>query len=313
MHQLTRLLQEHYAIHATSITPGTRSLVSKTCVVEAAQAKYFAKLVPVSRYSANLEASLPVLNAMHRLGLQQINYPVATTDGRLSVTLENEILMLFNFIEGEWTFDYSFEKYVELIARVHQITPQLQVSIQRETFSDPYIELFERQLNDLLTSSFTNPHEQELQRVTRLYAAELQTDLQRYKELFPRLRHAHDVEFVLTHGDAPGNILRNDQGELFLIDWDDVMLAPRERDTWFHLGSVEFLPLYRRTFPNYEADQRLYAFYLYRRYVEDLSGAAEQILAPGATDEEKALGLAYFHKDHCWLRPLVRELDGKSI
>lgn len=37
---------------------------------------------------------------------------------------------------------------------------------------------------------------------------------------------------VITHGQPPGGNLIRTAGSLFLIDWDTVALAPRERDLW---------------------------------------------------------------------------------
>jgi spectinomycin phosphotransferase len=43
-------------------------------------------------------------------------------------------------------------------------------------------------------------------------------------------------DLVVTHGEPhPGNLL-NASGELYLVDWDTVALAPRERDLWLVRG-----------------------------------------------------------------------------
>jgi spectinomycin phosphotransferase len=117
---------------------------------------------------------------------------------------------------------------------------------------------------------------------------------------------------VVTHHDAPGNILKDAAGGIYLVDWDDVMLAPRERDTWFHLTTAQdraaFLPVYRRTFPDYDVDERMYAYYMLGRYFEDIEGHIERVLSPETTDEGKAEALGYFHSDRDWLAEPVRSL-----
>jgi hypothetical protein len=54
-----------------------------------------------------------------------------------------------------------------------------------------------------------------------------------------------------------------------LIDWDDLKVAPRERDLWFY----EFAPLiaeYSRFVPRFEINHDLCSFYRTQRFLEDL-------------------------------------------
>ena len=40
--------------------------------------------------------------------------------------------------------------------------------------------------------------------------------------------------YVICHADLhPANLIRDDAGHVFVVDWDDVMLAPKERDFIF--------------------------------------------------------------------------------
>jgi len=304
------LLRRHYGLEPTAVRPGERGYVAETWVVETADEMYFAKLIPISRYSTNIVAALPVQKELHDGGLREMSYPIPTLDGGLSATLENHILVVNNFIDAEWTFDYPFKPFVGLIARLHGAT--VHSPIEPEAFDDPTLPGFERQLDELLRGRFDNPSQLQLQREVAPIRAGLETTLARFRAFIDDVRSGAPPPMVVTHHDAPGNVLKDTAGRIYLVDWDDVMLAPRERDTWFHLTTPQdraaFLPLYRRTFPNYEVDERMYAYYMLARYFEDIEGHIERVLSPETTDEGKTEALGYFRNDRAWLVEPVKAI-----
>jgi spectinomycin phosphotransferase len=96
---------------------------------------------------------------------------------------------------------------------------------------------------------------------------------------------------VITHGDALGNnLITGRDGRLYLIDWDEPMLAPAERDTWFYLHSSAaaeaFLARYRQAFPTHHPDPSRARFYLFRRFFEDLTGYLEHILHNPSVEQQ---------------------------
>jgi spectinomycin phosphotransferase len=304
------LLDRHFGLRPTSIRPGERGYVSETWVVETAGEMYFAKLIPISRYSANIVAALPVQKELHDGGLREMSYPIPTRNGALSATLENHILVVNNFIDAEWTFDYQFEPFVGLIARLHHAV--VRSPVEPETFEDPTLPTFEPQLSELLDGRYDNPSQLELQREVASIRVDLDGLLARFRPLIAEIRASVPPPMVVTHRDAPGNVLKDAAGRIYLVDWDDVMLAPRERDTWFHLTTPadrsRFLPLYRRTFPDYEVDERMYAYYMLARYFEDIEGHIERALSRETNDEGKAEALGYFRSDRAWLEEPIRAL-----
>ena len=297
------LIRTHYGLEPTSIRPAERGYTAETWVVETAGETFFAKLIPISRYSANIVAALPAQKELHDGGFRQMSYPIPTRDGTLSATLDGHILVLNNFIDAAWTFDYPFEPFVELIERLHEAV--ISSPLEPETFEDPTLPTFEPQLDALVEGRVSNASQVELQREVAAIRADVLADLGRYRRLIAGLQSAESPPMLITHHDAPGNVLKDDAGRIYLVDWDDVMLAPRERDTWFHLTTAEdrarFLPLYRRTFPDYEVDERIYAYYMLARYFEDIEGHIERVMSTETTDDGKAEALGYFRADRAWL------------
>ncbi len=107
---------------------------------------------------------------------------------------------------------------------------------------------------------------------------------------------AQTIPNVVCHADLhPGNLLRNRAGLVFVVDWDDVMLAPRERDFIFvgepvdgsaqHSGSP-FFHGYGQT----EIDWIALTYYRYERVVQDLIEYARQVIFREDLSEETNAG-----------------------
>jgi spectinomycin phosphotransferase len=84
----------------------------------------------------------------------------------------------------------------------------------------------------------------------------------------------------ISHTDPHlGNLLVDRQDQLWLIDWDDVTLGPRERDLMFALAGVEFFgpvleeqrAAFQAGYGPTEVNDELLAFYACTRALEDIT------------------------------------------
>src|SRR5207244_6309910 len=78
---------------------------------------------------------------------------------------------------------------------------------------------------------------------------------------------------VICHGDLHArNLIRDQAGQVFVIDWDEVMLAPKERDFIFvrQPHSNAFWEGYGQT----QIDWVALAYFLWERVVQDLMECA---------------------------------------
>ncbi|MFG1945819.1 phosphotransferase enzyme family protein [Nonomuraea sp. NPDC048826] len=103
---------------------------------------------------------------------------------------------------------------------------------------------------------------------------------------------------VVSHGDPHlGNVLLDDDdGGVWLIDWDDAMLAPREWDLMLVLG-LDFFGVTERErawfldgyAPEGEFDRDRFAYYRKARYLEDILLFAQQVRDGHDVDQAMAI------------------------
>jgi spectinomycin phosphotransferase len=88
---------------------------------------------------------------------------------------------------------------------------------------------------------------------------------------------------VICHADLhPGNLLRDRAGRVFVVDWDDLMLAPRERDFIFvgepaHASGRSGSPFFQG-YGETEIDWTLLTYYRYERVIQDLIEDAGHVI-----------------------------------
>lgn len=126
-----------------------------------------------------------------------------------------------------------------------------------------------------------------------------------------RQLQSRPFEYVLCHTDIhAANILVSEAGEIYLVDWDGPLLAPRERDLLFIVGSC----IARHTEPGEEAlffqsygaveiDWTALAYYRYERAIEDLGEVAQRVfwdteMSDEARAREMELAVRLFQPGH---------------
>jgi spectinomycin phosphotransferase len=99
---------------------------------------------------------------------------------------------------------------------------------------------------------------------------------------------------VLCHGDLhTWNVLVDSENHLWIVDWDEAVLAPRERDLMFVVGGIGhglvrphdtewFLQGYGET----GIDPRLLAYYRTAWAVQDIAAYGEEVLLTPALGQE---------------------------
>jgi spectinomycin phosphotransferase len=186
----------------------------------------------------------------------------------------------------QWT------QYGVLLRRVHSAEPpeRLRNALPRRSPVDARIPALAEQLQTRLT---TQEPKDDLE-------AELAAVWQEHQDTITGLIHARPPEpsgpRVVCHADPHlGNVLVDEQ--VHLIDWDDVVLAPREQDLMFMLGGMgslgpttpEELAAFFTGYGDVEPDHDAITYYRHTRALEDVALWAEQALT--GPDREDSLDI----------------------
>ncbi len=144
----------------------------------------------------------------------------------------------------------------------------------------------------------------------KAHRAEIEWLIRRSDELGRRIRGRAEktstLPFVPCHADLHvGNVLVGPDASIWVVDWDEVVLAPPERDLMFVRGSVVAGPVSDREadafesgYGSSEADPLLIAWYRIDWAVQDLADFARRvILDPGLGIATRAAALALFESN----------------
>jgi spectinomycin phosphotransferase len=164
--------------------------------------------------------------------------------------------------------------------------------LRKETF-DPtayaqWVRTFETQHLD--SQQARNVSERALHASWMAHRSTIQTVVTSLEKLAAVLR-SRTFPDVICHADLhPANLLRDRAGHVFIIDWDEVMLAPKERDFIFvrEPQADAFWEGYgQRAF-----DWTVLTYYLWERVVQDLIEYTGQVCFRDDWSEETKADLA---------------------
>lgn len=239
-------------------------------------------------------------------GIQEIIAPFETKSKRYWVDFDEYRMILYPFIEGKDGFEIELtdphrRSLAAALKGIHsaRLPPELKRLIPQETFSAQWrerLKLFQAQVE---TNSYKDPTASKLADFMKSKRSEITHLIRRAEGLALELR-SKPLEFVLCHTDIHGgNILIGDQDDLYIVDWDNPLLAPKERDLMFIGGGIDGIwksareeAVFYEGYGSTEIDFVALAYYRYERIIEDLAVNCEQLLLndEGGADRERALG-----------------------
>lgn len=265
---------------------------------------YFIKV----KRGAQANLSCDIITLLSDTGIKQVITPIKNNH-RQAILCSNDIsLIVFPFIEGQDGFQRNLtaEQWVTLgrtMRKLHdlKVPESMRRLIRRENFSAMWRERV-RELCALIES------EQGQNEITDKFIAFFNSHSSIIHQLIERseqlatLIQDKSPAFVLCHADIHGgNVLIDHNENIYIVDWDDPVMAPKERDLMFIGGGVANVwnkphetSLFYQGYGNVGIDKTILAYYRHERIVEDIAELSQQILFHSISMEEKRMAYQQF-------------------
>ena len=260
--------------------------------------KYFMKL----RYGdfSISSISIPWFLA-EKIGAHIIK-PFKTVSGSLYKKNSDHVMILYPYIQGKSGKVLPFSKnqwikFGKLMSEIHavKLPPELS-DVPCETWNDRWrVQLKEimQGLNEIGTGNMCDNKYSELLNDNKKVITEL---LETAEQLAAQIKK-QKLNYSLCHADIhAGNILiSGETGEFYIVDWDTLMMAPKERDLMFIGGGVANLwnkeeeeAEFYKGYGRYEdVDLSILVYYRCDRIIEDLVVYFNQFFTENVLEENQ--------------------------
>ncbi len=263
---------------------------------------YFVKL----RRGEFDEMTITVPKLLHDQDIKGVIAPIATESQDLWADLDDYKLVVFPFVNGYdgYNIDLLDQNWIEcgkILWAIHTagIPSSIMNQIQRETYSDEWrVQVKQFQVR-IEKETFDDPIASTLAHFLKSKTSRIDELVRRAEKLASVLREQSNP-LVLCHADLhAGNILIDTQGMLFVVDWDTMILAPKERDLMY-VGGGQFMnkrtpqqeiSLFYKGYEDTDIDLIALAYYRYERIVQDIVAYCDEILLTVGDSEDRKVGL----------------------
>lgn len=250
--------------------------------------KYFLKVKKGIIY----EPSVIVPRYLKDEGIDQVVAPIPTKVRKLWEKVDNFALILYPFIDGETRMKVGMSKnqWIEfgtVLKKIHssKLSSELSEQVKKENFSPKWSVLVKELQTKIDSNQFTDSFQKELSLFWKEKKEEIRSIINRMEELGNLLR-TQSLDFVLCHTDIhTANILLDKQNRMFIVDWDNPLLAPKERDLMFVVGAKEeqvFFSGYGKSDINSVA----LAYYRYEWVAQEIGDYGERVFLNNDVGEE---------------------------
>jgi spectinomycin phosphotransferase len=234
--------------------------------------------------------NMPALVVPHFLrarGIQQAVAPIRTLRGEGWQPLGAFHLVLYPFIAGRSGMqggmrDQHWHELGQVLGKIHAVRPDTSGlgEVRVETFQLAWADMVKNLQHKIDQTPFHHPLAGALANFWRSRRDEIARITTRAEDLGRRARQA-DLDQVLCHADIhTDNLLIEPSGALHIVDWDQPIFAPKERDLMFIPGVTETSREASLFFDGYgpaEVNSLALAYYRYEWVVQEIGDYGERV------------------------------------
>lgn len=258
---------------------------------------YFVKLKRGHHHDIGIE----IVELLHDAGINEIIPPIKTILGGSTQQIEDFTLIVYPFVSGQdgFSMDLTNNQWVKLghvLRQVHEIDvpPSIQNRIRREIYSHRWREVVRSLYTHIEAEPSGDAVALKLLKFMKENILSIRRLVDRAEQLGQELQD-QSHKLVLCHSDIHGgNVLIAGNGNIYIVDWDDPIMAPKERDLMFIGGGVtnvwnkphetkHFYQGYGAT----EVNSTILAYYRHERIVEDIAEYGNALLLTTAGGEDR--------------------------
>lgn len=305
---LIACLQSAYGLAVRTINFLPLGVDVNTAVYRAVTADnkaYFVKL----RSGRFDETSVTLPKFYSNQGIAQIIPPLITKSGQLWAKLDTFTVLLYPFVEGHNAnevalSDHLWRAFGAALKRVHTaaVPPALAQQIQRERYSPQAREEVKGFLARVAIENWQDPVAAQTAAFLHEKRAEVLALIAR-AERCAHLLQAQALDYIVCHSDIHAwNLLIDGNDHLYMVDWDNPIMAPKERDLMF-IGAGLFSAgdhtpqeeetLFYQGYGETQINAVALAYYRYERIVQDIWEFGKQLLLTDAGGEDREQALHY--------------------
>lgn len=241
----------------------------------------------------------------HEKGIEAVMAPLPTTNRQLSVQAHGFDWALYPFFDGSNGFeraltDRQWAALGATLSAIHkaELPEVLSASIPKERYDHHWREGVRRYQRRFINGVKGDGIVERFLAFWEEHAEEIDTIVYRSEQLASILLE-RPPQLVLCHSDLhAGNVLVGNDDRLSIVDWDTLILAPKERDLMFIGGGVGHVwnqpreeALFYEGYGPGDLDLVALAYYRYERIVKDLLEYCDQMFDAAASTEDREEGL----------------------
>ncbi|HLB43128.1 MAG TPA: aminoglycoside phosphotransferase family protein [Gammaproteobacteria bacterium] len=275
------------------------------------QSSYFIKI----KRGHHHDISATIIALLHDAGIQQIIPTIKTNSGQPIQHIADFTLIVSPFVEGEDGFnrDLTSDQWITLgkvMRQIHDINvpPSIQRIIRCETYSPKWREAVRSLYIHTESAPSVDEISLKLMAFMKKHAVTIHRLVDRAEQLAHQIQNQspeiqnQSPEFVLCHSDIHGgNVLIDGNDIIYMVDWDDPIMAPKERDLMFIGGGVANVwnksheeKFFYQGYGLTEINMAILAYYRYERIVEDIAEFGQQLLLTSAGGQNRIESYKHF-------------------